>query len=328
MKTFRTPIATLNHQSAISHDGAIMMCGSCFSDNIGAKLDAALFNVDINPFGTTFNPASIRATLLRIVENTHITRDELFIHNGLWHSFAHHSRFSSANQDMALDMMNSRIHAAHNHLKNAKTLIITLGTTRCYSADGNIVNNCHKLPASRFQVRDLQVDEVTEILSSLVAEITGFNSEIKFIFTVSPIRHISDGLPHSQLSKSILRVAADKITSLYPENCIYFPAYEIMMDDLRDYRFYSADMIHPNEVAIEYIWELFSGSFFSKETIEIAAKCSKLSQRLSHRHITDNKDTIMAFNAATLKIGNELMATYPYLNKLVTTKLNPLTTSL
>lgn len=312
---FRTPIKPLEHSGILSHKDGIMMLGSCFSDNIGDKLKESLFDVDVNPFGTTYNPESISLILNRIISLEKIEEKDLFFFNGLWSSFFFHSRFSGTNREKTVELMNKRITQAHQNLKKAHILFITFGTAYKYSLieSGITVNNCHKIPNAKFSRTMLGVTEISTLMIQIIKQLKEYNSNLKIIFTVSPIRHIADGLSQNQLSKCTLRVAINDIINNFPEDCSYFPAFEIMMDDLRDYRFYTPDMVHPSEVAIEYIWKIFQSSYCDESTIDIALKCLKLNKRLSHRPITENKEAMKEFNDSTQKILQHLILEFPYL---------------
>lgn len=291
------------------------MFGSCFSDNIGNKLKEAMFNVDINPYGTTFNPASINISINRILSNISISKTDLFEQNGVWNSYYYHSRFSGIDIDSVTGNMNSRMCSAYNNLKSAKTLILTFGTAYVYTHTslGIVVNNCHKVHSKEFIRTKIDVENIVDWYNKTIIRILKLNPTLKIIFTVSPIRHLSDGLAVNQLSKSILRIAINRIIELFPDSCSYFPAYEIMMDDLRDYRFYATDMIHPSDVAIDYIWDIFQQSYLTQQDIEIACKCCKISKRLTHRPMTENQDLISNFNAETNRLVEQLIKEYPYI---------------
>jgi len=310
---FRTTIKPLKNQGIINHQKTIMLLGSCFSDNIGARLNSDLFNVDINPFGTLYNPASIASAIKRIISDNEFIADELFEHEHRYHSFAHHSRFSTTNINTTLQQINTRLHSAHETIKSANMLLITFGTAWVYQlkATNQIVSNCHKLPATLFSRTRLSVNDIVEEWTTLLEKLYSINSQLNVIFTVSPIRHLADGAHDNQLSKSTLLLAIDHLGGNY------FPSYEIMLDDLRDYRFYSADMTHPSDVAIDYIYDIFSQSYMTDATRELARSCRRISQRLSHRPMTDNISAIESFNSSTKQIINSLLLSHPYLKKAI-----------
>ncbi len=298
------------------HSDKIMLMGSCFSDNIGAKLKDAMLSVMVNPFGTIFNPLSIASGLDKIIDNVTIAGADLFMSSGVWNSYDFHSRFSMASKDAALQRMNSSIAEAHEHLKECNTLIITLGTAVVYRRrdTGEVVTNCHKVPQQEFSRRLASVEEITEALFKTVQRLHEFNASLRVVFTVSPIRHIADGLEMNSLSKAVLRVAVNNVVRQFKGFVGYFPAFEIVMDDLRDYRFYSADMVHPSETAIEYIWQTFQATYFDDRSTQAIARCERVSKRLKHRPMNNNPDVVARFNADTQAVIANLKKEYPYIN--------------
>lgn len=323
---FRTTIRNYERSIDIKHSHKIMLIGSCFSDNIGSKLNNAMFNVVINPFGTVYNPASIHSELTRITTGTPIAENEMFYANGMWNHFHFHSHFSKADKKVAISRMNERLSNAHDHLKQCDFVFITLGTAFVYEykLSGEVVSNCHKLHVKEFSKRMLSCNEVKAYLDKIVVMISDYAPQAKIIFTVSPIRHIADGLEANQLSKCTLRVATSETVAKSPDKCDYFPAYEIMMDDLRDYRFYAADMVHPSEVAIDYIWDTLKAAYFNDNTAQIVARCERISKRLAHRPMTENTEAIQRFRTETDDITSKLLKELPYLKELPFLKTNAL----
>jgi len=319
---FRTIIKTDENRGLISHNEPTMLIGSCFSDNIGQRMRSAMMNVDINPFGTIYNPLSIATSITRLANNQPVEGGDLFQLGGLWNSFLFHSRFSKTDKTRAIEGMNNRISAAHEHLQNARTIIITLGTAMVYRlrTTSEVVSNCHKVPQHQFFRRMETIDGMTQTLAEALHQLRQFNPNLQIIITVSPIRHIADGLAQNQLSKASLRVVASNLTQMMPECVTYFPAYEIMLDDLRDYRFYAPDMVHPSEVAIEYIWQAFQATFFDDRTSQAVSRCERVTKRLMHRPITDNSEAIARFNADTRTVVANLVKEYPYLSENSTIK--------
>ncbi len=285
---FRTEIAPLSgHRGLIEYHKSVVLLGSCFSDNIGARLNNALFDSCVNPFGTLYNPASIASSLLDLLYERPYTENDLIQYNGLWHSFSHHSRFSGDNKAEVLARINSALKNAMESLNHASALLVTFGTAWIYRlVDGNnVVANCHKMPSSTFKREMLSSTQIYGLWKKMLRELAARFPELKVVFTVSPIRHLADGAHANQLSKASLLEAADRLTKDFPTQAIYFPAYEIMMDDLRDYRFYAPDMVHPSEVAVDYIYENFCQSFMTDQTISKAKICESLTRRLNHRPI-------------------------------------------
>lgn len=312
---FRTTIKTAENQGIMHHSDAMMLIGSCFSDNIGAKLAGAMMNVDVNPFGTIYNPMSIAAAIDRIIDNEPIEGRDLFSANGVWNSYNFHSRFSMPDKAMAIEHMNSRISSAHTHLAHCQTLVVTLGTAIVYrlKTTGQVVANCHKVPQHEFSRKMESVETVTTVLQGMVERLHEFNPELRVVFTVSPIRHIADGLDTNSLSKATLRVAVANVCRTHKQCTTYFPAYEIMLDDLRDYRFYATDMVHPSEVAVEYIWQAFQATYFDDHSAQAIARCERVAKRLRHRPMSANREVVDRFNADTLTVVRNLVKEYPYL---------------
>ena len=295
---FTTPI-NIKPNKTIDHNSRIVMLGSCFAENIGKRLTDCEFNVVVNPMGILYNPLSIASALERLISGKEFTDDELFYHNGLWASFMHHGSFSHADKTEALRMMNERLQEGHEQLKNATHLIITFGSAEVYERDGMVVSNCHKLPAREFTHRLLSVDEITNTYCSLTTNKYTQNQAIQTtvplskgdeleerrgyvtIFTISPVRYMGEGAHHGQLNKATLLLATNEICKA--TGAEYFPSYEIMMDELRDYRYYATDMIHPSEVAVDYIFERFADTYLTDEAIRTADEVRKIKKSLSHR---------------------------------------------
>ena len=298
------------------HSDKMLLMGSCFSYNIGAKLRDAMVDVLVNPFGTIFNPLSIAGAVDKIIDNATIAGAELFMSGGVWNSYDFHSRFSMASKDAALQRMNASIGEAHEHLKVCNTLVLTLGTAVVYRRrdTGEVVTNCHKVPQQEFTRRLASVEEITESLTRAVERLHEFNQALRILFTVSPIRHIADGLEMNSLSKAVLRVAVNNVVRQFKGFVEYFPAFEIVIDDLRDYRFYGADMVHPSDVAIEYIWQTFQATYFDDRSTQAIARCERVSKRLKHRPMSNNPDVVARFNADTQAVIANLKKEYPYIN--------------
>ena len=311
----RTAIKIDERRGTITHSDATVLLGSCFSDNIGARMRTAMMNVDVNAFGPIYNPLSIATNLQRAIDGTPLMGDDVFLAGGMWNSFLFHSKMSRSNKLRALEGMNRRIASCHEHLLNARTLIVTLSTAMVYRhrPTGCVVSNCHKLPGHEFARSMASIDDMTDALHRTFNSLLKLNSGINIIITVSPIRHIADGLSQNSLSKAMLRVVADNLVRLMPDKVVYFPSYEIVMDDLRDYRFYAADMVHPSDVAVEYIWQAFQATFFDDRTSQAVARCERVSKRLNHRHITDNAEAIARFDADTRAVVANLIKEYPYI---------------
>ena len=293
---FRTEVIVPPAGFAIAHSDRVMMLGSCFVESISEKMLSANFRVDANPFGIVYNPVSVANGLHDLINNKTYTKDDLFLHQGVYHSFAHHSRFSNANEIVALEGINSRIKLSSEFLKEATILIVTFGTANTYRwlSSGGIVSNCHKLPAKQFQEERLSVNSIVEQWNELIKDLQRHAPGLRILFTVSPIRHWKDGAHENQLNKATLLLAVDELIKAN-DNCSYFPSYEIMMDDLRDYRFYAEDMIHPSSQAVDYIWERFSDTYFNSTTKGFIKEWESIQKALSHRPFNPESKEHQAF---------------------------------
>ena len=313
---FRTTVKTGENRGWLHHIDSVVLLGSCFSDNIGAKLQGALFNALVNPMGTLYNPMNIACGVNRLIDCEPIAGQTLFMQSGVWNSFEFHSRYSLPDKQATLERMNNRIQQGHEALKNAHLLTVSLGTALVYrlKTTGEVVANCHKVPQHEFERKMASVSEMAQTLDAMLTRLHEFNPELRIILTVSPIRHIADGLDTNSLSKASLRVAIHEAISSHREYCDYFPAYEILMDDLRDYRFYASDMVHPNDVAVEYIWQVFQATYLDDRSALAVARCERIHKRLQHRPMSANRETVERFNADTASVVRNLMKEYPYLS--------------
>jgi hypothetical protein len=308
MQPFRTLLPPPKYDFELDHKDRVVCIGSCFAENIARNLQNNKFLTLLNPFGILYNPVSIEKALSLLLVNHQFLEQTLFKHLGLWHSFDHHGHFSKPEKAEALQTINTALTNGQFFLRNANRLIITLGTANVfvYKKSSEIVANCHKLPDNEFERKRLDVTTVIEKLSVVFEKIKTLNPDLQIITTVSPIRHIRDGFVENQKSKAVLVLALDKICADL-EFVHYFPSYEILLDDLRDYRFYEADLIHPNAVAIDYIWDYFKQSFFSKTTNGLNAEIEKIVIAGKHRpfhpksteHQTFLKQQLEAINALT-----------------------------
>ncbi len=292
-----------------------MAFGSCFVENIGEKLSVLKYSVDVNPFGIQYNPSSIGQGLERLLSGNHFKETELFEYQGIWHSFYHHSDFSGRSRENCLLKINSRLESAASNLLETDFLLLTLGTAWVFalSDTDEVVNNCHKLPAVRFKRYRLSVDEVVEKMEISIQKLIAVNPNVKIIMTVSPIRHLKDGFNENQLSKATLLLACEKLSEKF-STLSYFPSYELMMDDLRDYRFYKSDLIHPNEQAIDYIWEKFETAFLDNSEAALRKDIEKLSIAAAHRVFNPQTAESRQFAQIQLQKIDALKKSQPYLN--------------
>ena len=254
----QTPVETGRSKVGVSLNDKIVILGSCFADNMGQKMVDLGFDVCLNPFGTLYNPVSVCNSVARLTSGIPFSKDEcvqMGAGAGLVCSFSHHTSFACRTEDEFLQVANASLKEASLRWKAASKVIITLGTAWIYEylRSGETVSNCLKIDAKEFSRRRLSVRETATLLMNMIAR----HPEKEFMFTVSPIRHFKDGAHGNQISKSTLLLALDEVLAKFPERCEYFPAYEIVLDELRDYRFYAADMIHPSDQAVDYLWSRF-----------------------------------------------------------------------
>lgn len=315
--SFLTEIQIPEFPWKMDYSKSMMLMGSCFSENIGQKLIDLKFKLDMNPFGILYNPESIANSLKILLEKRIFTESDLFIDQGLWNSFYHHSRFSDTDPKIALEKINSRILSSHEFMKAADFLTITFGTAWVYEfkETGKIVSNCHKVPASEFKRFRLGVSEITETYRELLEQIWEINPAMKVIFTVSPIRHWKDGAIENQVSKATLLLSVDRLTTGFGSQvCGYFPSYEIMMDELRDYRFYAEDMLHLSPVATNYIFDRFSKVMLTKESDTVSKSVLKIRKAFEHRPVNPKTAEFKKFIQQNLLQINQLIKQYPYLD--------------
>lgn len=306
MLKLQTPVDCGKSRIQISYKDRILIIGSCFADNIGGKMSALGFDVCVNPFGTLYNPQSIAGAIRRLRECMEFTPgdcEQMGSGAGLICSFSHHTSFARKSREEFLENANRRLHEASEFYRTCNKVIMTLGTTWCYRhiASGLVVSNCLKRDAREFERKRMEPEDTVRLLSEIIGAdepgrsindrsgnnigARGENNGRSFILTVSPIRHFKDGAHGNQVSKASLLIAADRLCSIFHDRCEYFPSYEIMMDELRDYRFYAEDMLHPSDQAVGYIWDRFCDFALPKEDRgRLAAEEKRLRQSL-HRPI-------------------------------------------
>ena len=311
---FTTPVKIQKVTAEITYADRVMTLGSCFAENIGGKLLSAFFLTDINPFGVLFNPISIANSLELLLQSKEIEAHDLFENRGMWQSFSYSSQFSNVTVEDCLLNINNRLSAARDFLEQTDFLLITFGTAWVYESvkSGRVVSNCHKLPASEFVRRKLSVEEIVATYKTLIEKLQTLFPKVQIIFSVSPIRHLKDGLHENNLSKSTLLLAIDAIQSECKQ-VHYFPSYEIQMDELRDYRFYAADMLHPSDVAVNYIWKRFSEAYFSEDTQALKKRLEQLSADLLHRPIHSESAEYKYFLESVEKRREGIITDYPFM---------------
>ena len=275
-------------RNAIDYNSKVLLLGSCFSENIGDKLSYYKFQSLQNPFGILFHPKAIENLITNAINEKEYSEKDLTFQNERWHCFDAHSSLSAADKNELLNNLNSTVSSTKKQLEEATHIVITLGTSWVYRfiETDKIVANCHKIPQKKFLKELLSVDEISESLEAILVLLKSINKDIQILFTVSPVRHLKDGFIENTQSKAHLISAIHNI--LNGGYAFYFPSYEIMMDELRDYRFYAEDMIHPNKTAINYIWEKFVASWFSEDTLLTMKDVDVIQKGLSHRPFNEN----------------------------------------
>ena len=302
---FTTKIPVQKSSFPIDYDSKIILLGSCFAENMGEKFQYFKFQAITNPFGIIFNAVSLEKLIRRAVENRMFTENDIFFHNDLWHCFEVHSELSNPDKDTFLESLNDLIRLTNQQLNDSTHIIITLGTSWVYRniESDEIVANCHKVPQKQFTKELLSINQTEESLQSIISLIHSVNPNCNFIFTVSPVRHIKDGFVENTLSKAHLVAAIHKTITNNPSLITYFPAYEIMMDELRDYRFYAEDMLHPNQTAIDYIWIQFFENYISESEFGLMNEICSIQKGLKHRPFNPNTESHQKFlNQLDLKI--------------------------
>lgn len=283
---FRLTFPVGKSDFSVGYGDNILSMGSCFAENVAERLSQSRLRVTVNPFGILYNPLSISSALRILATRQRFTGADLLYSENLYHSWMHHSRFSRADKQECLDAINSSIEAVD--LSEVTTLVVTFGTAWVYELKetGRVVANCHKQSPDLFRRRRISVDEAVESLGGAISELRALNPDMKIILTVSPVRHFKDGAHENTLSKATLHLAVDRLCETF--GCDYFPAYELLVDDLRDYRFYADDMAHPSPMAVDYVFSAFCERYFTAPTAALAADVRKLTRSLSHRPLTSD----------------------------------------
>lgn len=315
MNLFRTEVLIYPSDIRISHQSKILMLGSCFTENIGIRLQNLKFNIDINPLGILYNPLSIQKSIEILLAEQKYKKSDLDFGGGKWFSYDHHSEFSDPLAEKCLEKINFRLDQSSKLLHQVNVIFITFGTAWSYLLIGTdrIVSNCHKQPAAKFDCFRLTTNQISDAYYELIRKLHMINPQVKIIFSVSPVRHWKDGPVDNSLSKSTLIVAIHRIIKEFP-CCSYFPSYEMAIDDLRDYRFYADDMLHPNNQMIEYIWNKFGQAYFNSDTLKINAELAKLLAAENHKPFSPGSDEHQKFLEAQLNKIRTLREKYPFLD--------------
>ncbi|MDT8413500.1 MAG: GSCFA domain-containing protein [Vicingaceae bacterium] len=311
---FSIPVVIPSAKKLIDYKDSLLILGSCFAENIGEKLTSNKFNTIVNPFGIIYNPISIANSFSYILTNTPFKEEDLLFFNDKWLSLQHHGSYSNTNKTECLQAINQSISSSNKQLKKANYLFITFGSAWVYEHEKyGLVANCHKIPAKHFTKRLLKVEEIVAAYTSLIKNVKSSDADINIVFTVSPVRHAKDGLWENNLSKAVLHLSIKELTENF-DNCSYFPAYEIVMDELRDYRFFNDDLVHPTDLAVNYVWEKFSSTYLDDETLKILYKIEKIQQAAAHRPFDFYSEKHQSFIQKQLVIIQELEEQYQHLS--------------
>ncbi len=296
-------------EQTIAYGDGLLFLGSCFADEVGGICRGLGFDAMVNPFGVLYNPASIAQSVERLNSGKPFSHEDVIaVGEGQYCTFSHNTAFWNNSEVALLEQVNQSLVEAHTHFLDSKWVVISLGTSWVFQdkETQKVVSNCHKLPASQFERKFLSMEESTQFLSEMVRR----HAEKQFIFTVSPLRHLKDGLHENQLSKAALLLAVNEVCKVFG-NAYYFPAYEILMDELRDYRFYKEDMVHPTEQAVRYIWECFIDFAIDPKEKPAMRAAAELKQMLQHRPLFPESEAFKKFELQKEKKANQLKRDFP-----------------
>lgn len=309
----QTRIPITPSDNPIDYQGKLVLLGSCFVENMGQKLDYFKFQQIQNPFGILFHPLAIENLVQRAIQEETYRKEEIFESDGIWHCFDAHSDLRSDGPEALLNLLNHRLKETRSSLETASHIIITLGTAWVYGhwASGKTVANCHKVPQKHFNKKLLSVTEIESSLNNVVGMIQKVNSQAQIILTISPVRHLKDGFMENQRSKAHLFTALHQIINGHSVS--YFPSYEIMMDELRDYRFYGKDMVHPNELAVDYIWQKFKSVWIAEEAYPTMDEVDAVQKGLLHRPFNPDSEAHQKFKTLLRTKIAYLQERYPFM---------------
>jgi GSCFA family len=317
---FRSEFTPKPFSIKMKHTDKLLLVGSCFTEQIGKKLTAHKFDVLENPNGILFNPMSIAKAVLNYANRKLFTEDELFYYNELWASREHHTQFSNIEKADALKNINKSQQKAIDFIKTADWILLTLGSAFVYEWKDivakenyeNVAANCHKIPTDKFNRRITEPEEIKIVLQKMEAAVRAINPNVKFIYTISPVRHLREGFVENNRSKAALIQAVHSLTN--DSNIFYFPAYELVIDDLRDYRFFAEDLAHPNYAATNYVWEKFVPTVIDDASLQLMEKINEINAAMNHRAFNPTSDAHKAFLATNLSKITKLKEMYAYIN--------------
>tara|TARA_B100000809_G_scaffold266826_1_gene331956 strand:- start:820 stop:1785 length:966 start_codon:yes stop_codon:yes gene_type:complete len=305
-----TPVSIKKSEFSISYKNPTFLIGSCFTEHIGDKLLENKFDAFTNPTGIIFNPISVINALKSVFDQKEYLQENLSVHNEKWISFQHHGSFSSFDKAECLTQINQSIESAHQHIKKSKTIFITFGSAWVYEYENfGVVANCHKIPNKQFIKRLLSVKEILTAFNQIKDDLKDFN----VVFTVSPVRHVKDGLRENSLSKATLLLAINNLVEQHP-NYHYFPAYELVIDELRDYRFYKDDLVHPTNLAVNYVWEKFVDCYFDDDTQGLIDAIQKIKLAANHKPFNFESKEHQLFIVKQISLMNDLSKKHDFLD--------------
>ncbi|MCZ8197417.1 MAG: GSCFA domain-containing protein [Flavobacterium sp.] len=309
---FTTKIPILKYQNPIDYNSKILSLGSCFAENMGQKFDYFKFKNVVNPFGIIFNPVSIEKLIYRVINKIEFTESDIFFHNESWHCFEVHSDLSTSSSELLLANLNKVLHSFRSQIQEATHLILTYGTSWIYrnKVSNEIVANCHKVAQNQFDKEILSVETIEKSIQNTIDLVKKINPNCNFIFTISPVRHIKDGFVENQRSKAHLITALHSSNFQLPTSS-YFPSYEILMDELRDYRFYADDMLHPSQTAIDYIWMKFFENYVDEKEFATMQQVCDIQKALHHKPFNVTSDSHQKFLKNLNQKINTLASKYP-----------------
>lgn len=312
---FSTPIPISKYSNAIDYHSKLISIGSCFAENIGEKFNYFKFQNTVNPFGIIFNPVSLEKIISRCVSKTYFTENDILFHNDLWHCYEVHSELSNTDKNELFAQLNNLIDVTNKQIFEATHVLITLGTSWVYKlkSTNEIVANCHKVLQKEFEKELLSAEQIEQSLQNIISNITSVNTNAKFIFTVSPVRHSKDGFFENNVSRAHLLSAIFKTVNRQSTTANYFPSYEIMMDELRDYRFYANDMLHPSQQAIDFIWIKFFENYVNEKEFQTMQEVCNIQKGLQHRPFNPNTPSHQQFLLALNQKITKLQAQFPHI---------------
>ena len=298
----------------LQHKHKLMLLGSCFTEQMGTKMSRVKFRTLENPHGILFNPASICKSLQTYIQNKSYLHEDLFEHEGIWGSWDHHTRFSDVSPARVLEKINESQKKAHDFIKEADWLMLTLGSAFLYEKlDGDFVANCHKVPTDKFKRRLMATEEIVSMFQQLINRLQHFNPQLKILFTISPVRHLREGFIENNRSKANLIQAVHQLIAAH-QHLFYFPAYELIIDDLRDYRFFAEDMVHPNHQATAYVWEKFQQTCIEEADFALIKEMHQLDLAKKHKPFNPESSQHKLFLKKCAEKAQGLMQTHPYLD--------------